>query len=122
MEQSSGREKNGRFRKGHHTSPGTEWKAGQSGNTGGMSFSVHCQYLMEKYELVEEVAQIAGGIGKYRNVAISDRLHAFEILADRGFGKPKQSVDLDGGVSDVPRVQFVKRIVVDDPERFEKAI
>jgi hypothetical protein len=118
----SGRRKNGRFAKGNSVGRDTQWKPGESGNKGGMSFSMHCQYLMEKYELAEEVAQIAGGIGKYRKVAISDRLHAFEILADRGFGKPKQGMDLDEGVSDVPRVQFVKTIVVDDPEAFEKAI
>jgi hypothetical protein len=65
---------------------------------------------MEKYELVEEVAQIAGGFGKYKKVAIGDRLRAFELLTDRGHGKPRQALELD--VSDEPKYQVVKRLIL----------
>jgi hypothetical protein len=111
MEPSSGRGRNGKFTKGNRI--GRQWRPGESGNKGGMSFSVTCQYLLEKYELVEEVAMIAAGFGRYKKVAISDRLRAFELLTDRGHGKPRQALELDAAISDQPKYQVIKRLILD---------
>jgi hypothetical protein len=63
---------------------------------------------IEKYELVEEVAQIAAGWGKYKKAALPYRLHAFEVLMDRAYGKPRQSTEADG--DDMEPI-IIKRVI-----------
>ena len=85
----------GRYLPGRSGNPAAQWQKGQSGNTGGMAFVTHCLEMLQRYELVEEVALIAKGHGKYAKAALSDRLRAFELLCDRALGKPGVT-DLQG--------------------------
>jgi hypothetical protein len=62
---------------------------------------------------------MACATGQFRKIDFASRLRATQILLAYGYGPPLLPAE---EVRDEPRVQFIKRIVVDDPERFEKAL
>ena len=49
--------------------------------------------------LNDKLIDILGGIAASAESSNKDRIHAIEVLLDRGFGKPTQSVELSGDVS-----------------------
>lgn len=69
-----------------------------------------CASLVDRNKILEFVADVAAGteteihydkLGHAFEAAcsIKDRLHASEILLERGFGKPVQGVELSGNVA-----------------------
>ena len=95
------------------------WKPGQSGNPGGRSPRVgpNGETVAELARAhtataIETLVEVMSGKGNEPR----DRVAAANALLDRGWGKPKESVDLDarveGGV--VPIIQFVRQ---PDPEQ-----
>jgi len=97
------------------TGPKT-WKPGQSGNPGGRSPRVGpngetVAQLARAHtaEAVERLVRVMRG-------ADDDlALKAVQAILDRGWGKPKESVDLDANVTGnvIPVIQFVRQ---PDPE------
>lgn len=68
-----------------------------------------CKKLIDKHKLLEYVARVAAGEetedradkeGNAYTVGVSttDRLHAFDLLMQRGFGKAIQAVEVSGSV------------------------
>ena len=83
-----------------------------------------CRKLIEQKDLVGFLARVAAGDSEDMRVvfddnnvphkekcaaAIKDRLHAAEILLDRGFGKPSQSLDVEVSKSKEDREAKEKR-------------
>lgn len=69
-----------------------------------------CRELIDSNKLLDYAARVAAGKeyedrvtkdGESYKVGVSthDRLHAFEILMDRGFGKPIQALEHTGSVA-----------------------
>jgi len=91
----------------------TTWKPGQSGNPGGRSPRVGPNgetvaelaraHTKEAIDCLVEV--LTGKANEAR-----DRIAAANALLDRGWGKPKESVDLDARVEGnaIPVIQFVR--------------
>ena len=74
---------------------------------------------VDRYQLVTEIAKMACGRAPYQKVDAATRLRAAECLLDRGFGRPRQSVTLEGTGEEIKfeqRVQYVKRLVGIDPD------
>lgn len=91
----------------------TTWEKGKSGNPGGRSPRVGPNG--------ESIAELCRGmtmelVNRARDIALSpatepkDALTAIFGLCDRGWGKPKESVDIDANVkgSGVPVIQIVR--------------
>jgi hypothetical protein len=95
--------------------------AGVSGNSLGRPREALSALCRVKRKLPEMLGEVARGVGEFREVDVGTRLRAAQLLLQYGFG-PALLPAAEEEVSDVPRVQFVKRIVVDDPERFSKAL
>lgn len=107
------------------------WQKGQSGNPGGRSPRVG-----PNGETVAELARAhtataiqclvdvcAGKVGKIDKdtgvmvIEARDRIAAANALLDRGWGKPKESVDVDARIEGgaVPVIQFVRAPDPDPP-------
>ena len=101
-----------------HVGPNT-WEPGKSGNPGGRSPRVG-----PNGETVAELARAhtATAIEALVRVVTNDvhpqQVAAANALLDRGWGKPKESVDIDANVkgSGVPIIQIVRLPAVDDAD------
>jgi hypothetical protein len=99
----------------------TSFQPGQSGNPGGRSPKVG-----PNGETITQLcrAQTAPLIARAVEIALAkgtepkDALTAVFGLLDRGWGKPKESVDIDANVkgSGVPIIQIVRLPAVDDAD------
>jgi len=77
------------------------WKAGQSGNPGGRpKAQKDIEALARKYTPAAIAALVAALSGK-------DRVHAAAILLDRGWGKAKTLVEIEG--------DFALRVICETP-------
>lgn len=103
-----------------HAGP-TTWTEGQSGNPGGRSPRVG-----PNGETITQLcrAQTAPLIARAVEIALDkkaehkDALAAVFGLLDRGWGKPKESVDIDANVkgSGVPIIQIIRMPAADDAD------
>lgn len=98
----------------------TTWKKGQSGNPGGRSPRVGpngetlAQLIRARtVELVDRAFEISLD----RMTEPKDALAGIFGLLDRGWGKPKESVDLDARIegAGVPIIQIVRACDADHP-------
>lgn len=95
------------------------WEPGQSGNPGGRSPRVG-----PNGETVAQLARAhtAGAIDTlvalFDNADPDVKMRAANSILDRGWGKPKESVDIDANVkgSGVPIIQIVRLPAVDDAD------
>lgn len=91
----------------------TTWKKGQSGNPGGRSPRVgpNGETIAElaRAHTAEALATLVEVCNAKQNEP-RDRVSAANAILDRGWGKPKESVDLDAKVegSGVPVIQIVR--------------
>lgn len=102
-----------------HVGP-TTWEAGKSGNPGGRSPRVG-----PNGETITELcrAQTAPLIERAVEIALSKQTEAKDALAavfgllDRGWGKPKETVDIDANVKStgIPVIQIVRMPAADEP-------
>ncbi|MCM2311390.1 MAG: DUF5681 domain-containing protein [Steroidobacteraceae bacterium] len=98
----------------------TTWKKGQSGNPGGRSPRVgpNGETIAElaRVHTAEALATLVEVCNAKQNEP-RDRVSAANAILDRGWGKPKESVDLDAKVegSGVPVIQIV-RYAADSPD------
>ncbi len=92
----------------------TTWEKGKSGNPGGRSPRVGPNgetvaelARMHTANAIATLAEVCNGLGNEPR----DRIAAANALLDRGWGKPKESVDLDAKIesSVVPVIQFVRQ-------------
>lgn len=96
------------------------WKPGQSGNPGGRSPRVgpNGETVAElarahTKDAIDCLVEVLTGKGNEPR----DRIAAANALLDRGWGKPKESVDLDARVEGtaVPVIQFVRQPDTEQP-------
>ena len=99
---------------------GGQWEPGKSGNPGGRSPRVGpngetIAQLCRGHTAV--LVQLALDIATDRRLEAKERLPAIFGLLDRGWGKPKESVDLDARVegAGVPIIQIVRAGDAADP-------
>jgi hypothetical protein len=95
------------------------WGPGQSGNPGGRSPRVgpNGETVAQLARAHTEVA-INALVEVCNDKAHPQRVAAANGLLDRGWGKPKESVDIDANVkgSGVPIIQIVRLPAVDDAD------
>jgi hypothetical protein len=89
------------------------WKKGQSGNPNGRPKKLPALDLIMANVLGDEKDGISAGeaiIMKLREMAIKGDVKAATILLDRGWGKPKQNIDIttQGEKVTVPTIIFTK--------------
>ena len=92
------------------------FRAGQSGNYKGRpgeAFSERCCAIAEKRRLPELLGEVARGVSPFGKVDMNVRIKAAQILLHYGYGPPPL---LGDEISEVPRIQFVKRIFDVNPE------
>lgn len=70
------------------------WRKGQSGNPGGRPKGLS-RYIREQTREGEELAEFVLSIFRTSKSG-RERMEAASWLADRGFGKPRQGVELSG--------------------------
>jgi hypothetical protein len=109
-----------------------KFQPGQSGNPGGrpkgLMTKVQAVVGTDGQKLVDRMVLIAlGTVSEHEkaglgSVSVKDRITALEWLADRGFGKAAQSLEVsgvDGGPIETRRVEFV--VVGPDGKKFVDA-
>lgn len=79
----------------------TQFKKGQSGNPGGRpkGFAARVRELVEPDEIIGFALEIARNPG----AKDADRISAFNFLADRGWGKAQQFIEMSGEVENPTR-------------------
>src|SRR5688572_11005800 len=68
------------------------WKPGQSGNPGGRPRGLAAR--VREIVDVDELVNFALNLLRDERASMRDRCWAVDFLADRGFGKPTQTMDL----------------------------
>ena len=66
-----------------------------------------CKEIVDKKNIVEFIGNVAAGMIK--DADVKDRLRASEMLLDRAWGKPVQSVDHSGEIEHTHRVINIVR-------------
>ena len=99
--------------KGGKISPEPEFKKGKSGNPNGRPKKLPALDLIMANVLGAEKDGISAGeaiIMKLREQSLKGDIKAAQILLDRGWGKPKQNIDIttQGEKVTVPTIIFTK--------------
>jgi hypothetical protein len=106
------RDENGRF------------TAGSSGNYAGrprQALSELCRSITARRKLPQMLGEIARGVGEFREVDVATRIRAAQLVLQYGFGAPLLPA-AEEEVSNVPRVQVIKRIILDDGRVVDKPV
>jgi hypothetical protein len=94
--------------------PGRPFPKGHSGNPGGRPKGIVSAIRAQTCEGEELVAFVVRVFrGEVDGVRLRDRLEAATWLADRGFGKPTQGVELAGKDGETLSLTLVQAVVAD---------
>lgn len=107
--------KTGNMPRGGKISPATEFKKGQSGNPKGRPKKLPELDKLMADVLGEEKDGVTAAeaiLKKLRQMASTGNLRAAEILLDRGYGKPKQQMDV--ATSGEQKFEVSVKITADD--------
>jgi hypothetical protein len=97
--------------------PRGAWKKGQSGNPGGRPREIG--YLRElARERTEEAIETLADV-MLNGESDSARVAAATALLDRGYGRPSQTVEVEGNIRDSRSVQIAQAIADAHPELAE---
>jgi hypothetical protein len=81
--------------KGRSGSPATQWRKGQSGNSGGRPKELGDLRALCR-EFGPEGVRIAESIARDPSTPPNARINAIQMILDRGYGKPVQTLAGDG--------------------------
>ena len=114
-----GRAENSLEQRAKPTKPATSgsWKSGQSGNPGGRPREIGYLRELAREKTEEAIETLADVMANGESDAA--RVAAATALLDRGYGRPSQTLEVEGNVRDTRSVQIAQAIAEAHPELAE---